>query len=245
MRALAGVLLCAACARTAPRTIEVATTTSVEATGFLGRAAPAFEAKSGLRLRVLAVGTGQALRLLERGDVGAVITHDPEAEEKLAARGVAQRAVLMENGFVLVGPPEDPAQVKGLGLEAAFRALAEGRAAFVSRGDDSGTHRAEKRAWKYAGVETPHAPPYRETGQGMGETLVIASELSAYTLVDSGTLATFARKIALVPLVQGDPRLKNIYSVLWRSAEGERFAAWLRSDEARGMMRPHFEPAAR
>lgn len=223
------------------RDLHVATTTSVEASGLLDKIVPGFEKHSGLRLRVVAVGTGQALKLLERGDAGAVIVHDPDAEKAVVEKGVAQRAEIMVNNFILVGPPADPAGAKGRSTEEALRAIAEREHAFVSRGDDSGTHRAEKRLWKASGVE-PRGPWYREVGQGMGETLTMANELSAYTLVDTATLATFQQRVTLVTIVGGDPRLRNPYSVLWRTDDGRALADWLRTDEARGLMRPLFEP---
>jgi tungstate transport system substrate-binding protein len=235
-------LVVAAACTPAPRTLQVGTTTSVEASGLLATLQPVYERESGLRLRFIVVGSGQALRLLERGDVEGAITHDPEGEKKLVERGVAQRKVLMHNEFVLLGPAEDPARVRGMDAVQAFGALASAGAPFVSRGDDSGTHRAEKRLWEAAGATTPW-PGYRETGQGMGETLVVAGELSSYTLVDSSTLLTFRSRVDLTVLARGDARLQNSYSALWRTEAGERFATWLGGDEARALMRPLFEPA--
>lgn len=223
------------------RELRVATTTSVEASGLLDKIVPGFEKHSGLRLRVVAVGTGQALKLLERGDAGAVIVHDPDAEKALVEKGVARRVEVMVNNFILVGPPADPVGAKDRSIEDALRAIAAHEHAFVSRGDDSGTHRAEKRLWKASGVE-PRGRWYREVGQGMGETLTMANELSAYTLVDTATLATFRQRVTLVTIVGGDPRLRNPYSVLWRTEDGRALADWMRSDEARGLMRPLFEP---
>jgi tungstate transport system substrate-binding protein len=225
----------------ARRELHVATTTSVEASGLLNRIVPAFENNAGLHLSVVAVGTGQALKLLEREDVGAVIVHDPEAEKAVVDRGVAERAEIMVNNFVLVGPASDPAHAKGRPIEDALRAIAASAQRFVSRGDDSGTHRAERRLWKAAGVQ-PAGTWYREVGQGMGETLTMANELAAYTLVDTATLSTFRARVTLVPLVSGDPRLRNPYSVLWRTPDGRALADWLRSGEARGLMQPLFEP---
>ncbi|MBI4508482.1 MAG: substrate-binding domain-containing protein [Deltaproteobacteria bacterium] len=222
--------------------LHVATTTSVEASGLLDRLVPLFQKRTAIRLHVVAVGTGQALRLLERGDVGAVITHDPDAEMSIVTRGLAKRVEIMQNNLILVGPPSDPAGARDRPIEDAFRSIAAGFHPFVSRGDDSGTHRAEKRLWKAAGAK-PSAPAYREAGQGMGETLTMASEIGAYTLVDTATFATFRQKIRLVPLVDGDPRLRNPYSVLWTTDKGRELADWLRSDDARALMRPLFAPA--
>lgn len=236
-----GILaLLAACAR--PAALDVAVTTTVEASGLLQRLAPAFERSVGVKLRAVVAGTGQALKLLEKGDVEATLTHDPLAEEELARRGVAQRMPVMWNEFIFVGPAADPAGVRGRPVEEALRAIATGGHPFVSRGDDSGTHRLERKLWSAAGAE-PARPAYRETGQGMGETLVIASQLLAYTMVDSATLATFQARTGLVPLVRGDPRLVNHYGVLWRTPRGKLFADWLRTPEAHALMRPLFEPA--
>lgn len=223
------------------RELHVATTTSVEASGLLKKIVPAFEKKTGLQLRVVAVGTGQALKLLEREDVGAVIVHDPDSEKALVARGVAERAEIMVNNFVLVGPASDPARAKDQSIEDALRAIAASAQPFLSRGDDSGTHRSERRLWKAAGVE-PAGTWYREVGQGMGETLTMANEFAAYTLVDTATLSTFGARVPLVPLVSGDPRLRNPYSVLWRTPDGRALADWLRTGEAHALMKPLFEP---
>ena len=230
-----------ACGCKSRRDLHVATTTSVEASGLLDRIVPAFENHAGIHLRVVAVGTGQALKLLERGDVGAVIVHDPDAEKAVVNRGIAERAEIMVNDFVLVGPASDPAHAKGRPIEDALRAIAGSAQLFVSRGDDSGTHRAERRLWKAAAVE-PAGTWYREVGQGMGETLTMANELAAYTLVDTATLSTFRARVTLVPVVSGDPRLRNPYSVLWRTPDGRALADWLRSGEAHGLMQPLFTP---
>lgn len=205
--------------------------------------APALATDTGLKLRLLPVGSGQAMALLEKGEVDAAITHDPEGEQAFVARDTAwRRAPIMSNRFLVIGPEKDPAGVRGKDVAEAFRLLR--RAPFVSRGDDSGTHRAEKRFWSLAGG--PHAGEgYRETGQGMGETLGVADELLAYTLTDSATLAAYAGKLDLVPLVEGDPRLLNHYSILWKdpSPAAERLATWLRSDRAKALMPPGFDPA--
>jgi tungstate transport system substrate-binding protein len=230
-----------ACACKARRDLHVATTTSVEASGLLDKIVPAFEKKTGLHMRVVAVGTGQALKLLERGDAGAVIVHDPDAEKAVVDRGVAERAEIMVNNFVLVGPASDPAHAKDRSIEDALRAIAASAQPFVSRGDDSGTHRSERRLWKAAAVE-PAGTWYRAVGQGMGQTLTMANELAAYTLVDTATLATFRARVTLVPMVSGDPRLRNPYSVLWRTPDGRALADWLRSGDARELMKPLFEP---
>jgi tungstate transport system substrate-binding protein len=237
--AVLGALAC----RTEPaRPLRLATTTSVEQTGLLADLLPVFEAKAGVKVQVLAVGTGQALKLAERGDVDAVLVHDPEAEEKFVAdgRGVDRRA-LMHNDFVLVGPPDDPAGVRG-GRDAvvALQAVAAKGALFVSRGDQSGTHRAELRLWKTAGL-TPTTPWYVEAGQGQAQTLIVASERKGYCLTDRATYRTVLARVALELLVEGDPRLVNRYSGMAvnparqpsvNHAAARAFLDWLVSPEA-------------
>lgn len=244
MLLVAIAVLTVSCKATAPeqRVLPIATTTSVEASGLLDRLMPAFEKSSGMKTRVVVSGSGQAFKLLERGDVEAALTHDATGEKLLVERGVAERREIMSNWFVLVGPAGDTAGAKGKPVVEAFAAIRKSGQPFVSRGDDSGTHRAELRIWNDAGGR-PVPPAYREAGQGMGETLTMADEVHAYALVDSATLTTFSQRVALVPLVTGEDRLRNPYSVLWRTPTGEKFATWLRSDEARAMMPPLFEPA--
>lgn len=240
---LAAIALAAmSCKAAAPDVLPIATTTSVEASGLLDRLMPAFEKSSGTKTRVVVSGSGQAFKLLEQGDVEVALTHDAAGEALLVERGVAERREIMSNWFVLVGPAGDPAGAKGKPVTEAFAAIKKSGQPFVSRGDDSGTHRAELRIWSDAGGR-PAPPAYREAGQGMAETLVMADELHAYALVDGATLATFSARIGLATLVTGEERLRNPYSVLWRTPAGGKFATWLRSDEARAMMPPLFEPA--
>ena len=195
------------------RTLRLATTTSVEQTGLLGSLLPVFEAATGISVKVLAVGTGQALKLAERGDVDAVLVHDPDAEEAFVAAGSGlARRPLMHNDFILVGPADDPAGIRG-GHDAveALRTIASKSVPFVSRGDESGTHRAEKRLWKAAGID-PSGPWYIEAGQGQLQTLVIASERKATAMTDRSTFRTASATLSLDVLVEGDPRLVNRYS---------------------------------
>lgn len=237
--ALVGLLAC----RPEPaRPLRLATTTSVEQTGLLADLLPVFEAKTGIKTQVLAVGTGQALALAARGDVDAVLVHDPEAEEQFVADGFGVlRRALMHNDFVLAGPPEDPAGVRGgHDAVAALQAVAAKQAPFVSRGDQSGTHRAELRLWKAAGV-TPAPPWYVEAGQGQTQALIIASERHGYVLTDRATFQTVRAKVALEALVEGDVRLVNRYSGLAvnpakqpsvNHAAAVTFLDWLVSPEA-------------
>ena len=195
------------------RTLRLATTTSVEQTGLLASLLPVFEAATGISVKVLAVGTGQALKLAERGDVDAVLVHDPEAENAFVAAGFGlARRPLMHNDFVLVGPPEDAAGIRG-GRDAvvALRAVASRAVSFVSRGDESGTHKAEKRLWQASGI-VPSGAWYIEAGQGQLQSLVIASERKAITLTDRSTFQTARARLALDLLVEGDPILVNRYS---------------------------------
>ncbi len=204
----------------AGRTMRLATTTSVDHTGLLADLLPDFRARTGIEVQVLAVGTGQALKLAENGDVDAVLVHDPEAEAAFLAAGFGvhpQR--LMHNDFVVVGPAADPAGVRGAATAAeAFGRIAARAAPFVSRGDRSGTHMAELRLWKVAGIEPPAAgaePPwYVEAGQGQAPTLRIADEKGAYALTDRATYLFLQDQLALRVVVEGDPGLLNVYSFM-------------------------------
>lgn len=204
---------------------------------------PAFRrADPRFRVRAIAVGSGEALRLGARGDADVLLVHSPRAEEEFMAAGFGEsRRHVMSNDFVLVGPPDDPAEVRGLGdAAAALRRIAEARAPFVSRGDESGTHAKERELWAAAGI-APAGPWYLEAGQGMGAVLVLANERGAYTLSDRGTYLTLRDQLRLTVLVEGDDRLKNEYSVIVvagaANAEGARaFADWLISEEAQRLI---------
>ena len=201
----------------AERFITVASTTSTEQSGLFAHLLPVFAEKSGIEVRVVAVGTGQALRLGERGDADVVLVHDVASEKKFvqAGHGVERRDV-MYNDFVLVGPKDDPAAVQGGGVAAALRRIAEAKAPFASRGDDSGTHKAELRLWRDAGIDPKSGAGswYRETGSGMGPTLNTAAGMDAYALTDRGTWLSFKNRQNLGILVQGDERLFNQYGVM-------------------------------
>ncbi|HAH07950.1 MAG TPA: hypothetical protein DCM05_15740 [Elusimicrobia bacterium] len=222
------------------KSIRLATTTSVENTGLLDVLLPAFERKSGVRVLPVAVGTGKALKLAENGDADVLLVHDPEAEKEFLARGFGtDRTTLFYNEFLLAGPTEDPAGVKGSKDAAeAFRKIAAAKSPFVSRGDKSGTHSRELSIWKKAGVE-PQAPWYLESGQGMGPTLVIAGEKKAYCLCDSATFASFSAKTGLAQVYAGDPTLLNEYSVILAKGAGKdskAFLKWMGSKEARKLV---------
>ena len=196
----------------AARFITVSSTTSTEDSGLFGHILPLFRAQTGIEVRVVAVGTGQALAIGARGDADALLVHDRPGENKFVAdgNGVDRRDVMF-NDFVIIGPKRDPANVSG-GRDAtiALKAIASAGAAFVSRGDDSGTNRMELRLWKAAGVE-PRGLAYKELGQGMGPTLNATAAMDGYTLTDRATWANFKNRQGLAILVEGDPALLNPY----------------------------------
>jgi len=208
--------LLAAPAAVAPqsRTILLATTTSTRDSGLLDVLVPAFEKKTGYVVKTIAVGTGQALAMGKRGEADVLLVHSPEAELVLVREGwLIHRRPLMHNDFVLVGPAADPARTRKLPIARALAAIAEAEAPFISRGDDSGTHKLEQRLWREAS-RRPGGPRYLEAGQGMGPTLRIASEKGAYTLTDRGTFLALRGRLSLEILVEGDAALLNRYSVI-------------------------------
>ncbi len=216
--ALAGALLLTGTALAQDKFIVVASTTSTEQSGLFAHLLPAFEKDTGIKVRVVALGTGQALDLGRRGDADVVFVHDQPAEEKFVAEGfgVARKPV-MYNDFVLVGPKGDPAKVAGgKDILEALRKVAGAQATFVSRGDKSGTHAAELRYWKDAGVDldAKKGPWYKDTGSGMGPTLNTASSMNGYVLTDRGTWLSFKNRGDLGILVEGDRRLFNQYGVI-------------------------------
>lgn len=195
--------------------LRMATTTSTENSGLLQVLNPPFERIYDAKVHVIAVGTGKALRIAQNGDVDVVFVHAPEAERKFveAGYGVDRKAV-MYNDFIIVGPKSDPARIKEAGTAAeALNKIAQQQALFVSRGDDSGTHKKEKALWQSAGL-TPQGDWYAPAGQGMGAVLRIADDKDAYTLTDRGTYLAYRGKIRLVPLFEGDPVLNNPYHIM-------------------------------
>lgn len=195
--------------------LVMASTTSTEQSGLFAHLLPAFKAASGLDVKVVAVGTGQAIDMGRRGDADVLFVHDQAAEEKLVQEGFAtKRLPVMYNDFVLVGPAADPASVRGKDILAAFTKVAAGSTPFISRGDRSGTHAAELRYWKVAGLDTPKFASYRECGCGMGPALNIAASTGAYALTDRGTWLNFRNRADLVILVEGDRQMFNQYGVL-------------------------------
>ncbi|MGQ9533143.1 MAG: substrate-binding domain-containing protein [Desulfotomaculales bacterium] len=211
--ALVLALLGAGCG--AKRDVVLATTTSTVDSGLLDVLIPEFERQTGYRVKTIAVGTGQALAMGERGEADVLLVHDPAAEKRLvdAGLGINYRLV-MHNDFIVVGPPEDPAGIRGLrSAPAAFGQLAARRALFVSREDDSGTHKKEQEIWREAGV-SPAGGWYQHSGQGMGATLLMASQKKAYTLTDRATYLVQKKNVDLDVMVEGDRSLLNVYHVM-------------------------------
>jgi tungstate transport system substrate-binding protein len=196
----------------AEKSLILATTTSTQDSGLLDALLPAFTADTGRQVKALAVGSGQALELGRRGEADVLLVHSPAAEEKFVAEGTAGRRLLvMHNDFVLVGPPADPAGIRGVPVAEAMARIARSGAVFVSRGDDSGTSAREKQLWDHAGI-TPGGAGYQQTGQGMGATLQVAAEKAGYTLSDRATW--LSRPDGLTLLNEGDPSLLNVYHVI-------------------------------
>lgn len=229
------------------KVVLLATTTSTQDSGLLDLLVPLFEKKTGYTVKTIAVGTGQSLALGARGEADVVLVHAPKLELQYVAKGtLIHRRLVMHNDFILVGPPTDPAEVKGMKKAAdALRKIAEHRARFVSRGDSSGTHAKEKALWKVAGI-TPGGGWYIESGQGMGATLTIASEKGAYTLTDRATYLAFQKRIQLAILLEGDAPLLNIYHVMEvnaakhprvNTAGGKAFADFMVSPETQEVIK--------
>jgi tungstate transport system substrate-binding protein len=198
------------------REVLLATTTSTRDSGLLDSLLPLFEAKTAYKVNVIAVGTGHALEMARRGDAEVVLVHAPELERALVDSGYfVRRRLVMHNDFLFVGPDNDPAKLRGHDAVAALRAIVRARARFVSRGDRSGTQIFEQKLWRLAGL-TPPAPGgwYIEAGQGMAATLQMADEMRAYTITDRGTYLAWRTKLELVPLVEEDPPLYNVYHVM-------------------------------
>jgi tungstate transport system substrate-binding protein len=243
LRVLLASLLCAT-AQAQPRFITVASTTSTEQSGLFKYLLPIFGRKTGIQVRVVALGTGQALDMGRRGDADVVFVHAKALEEKFVVEGYGvRRFEVMYNDFVLVGPKSDPAKVAGgKDIVAALQKIKAAQAAFASRGDKSGTHFAELELWKLAGIDIAKdkGPWYRDTGSGMGPTLNTASGMNAYTLTDRGTWLSFKNRGELVISVEGDHRLFNQYGVILvnpakhphvKKDMGQAFVDWIVSPE--------------
>ncbi len=215
-------LLMAGCSQSpeTSKTLTLATTTSTRDSGLLDVLAPMFETETGIQVKVIAVGSGQALELGRRGDADIVLTHAPHAEEQFMDEGHGdQRLPVMHNDFVLVGPPTDPADVGDqTNITEAFRRIAQNESPFISRGDESGTHMKEKRIWTRGQID-PQGEWYVRAGAGMAEALRMASEKRAYTLSDRGTFLTQRDRLDLNILFESDPLLHNPYAVIVVSSE--------------------------
>lgn len=214
------ILLATACAPTPAAltnpTLILATTTSTQDSGLLDVLIPMFEAESGYTVQTVAVGTGQALQMGEEGNADVLLVHAPKSEEEFMNNGFGKdRAAVMHNDFILVGPDSDPAGIRGMTDSlAALKKIFETGATFISRGDDSGTHKKELDIWSKAEVDPSGQAWYLETGQGMGATLTVASEKTAYTLTDRATFLAQEANLSLVLVVEGDPPLLNPYHVI-------------------------------
>ena len=235
-----------ATAAVAAESITVASTTSTEQSGLFGWLLPRFTQATGIEVKVVAVGTGQAIDIARRGDADVLFVHDTAAEEKFVAEGGSvRRWPVMYNDFVLVGPMGDPAHVAGKDIALALKKISAANAPFISRGDRSGTHAAELRYWADAGLSGLRGGGLRECGCGMGQALNIAASAGAYVLTDRATWLSFRNPADLTVLVEGDTRLFNQYGVMVvnparhpqvKIAEAQRFVDWLTSPEGQGVI---------
>lgn len=227
--------------------VILSTTTSTQDSGLLDVLVPMFERQSGYTVKTISVGTGQALALGAKGEADVCLVHAPDSEKKYVADGLlVNRRLVMHNDFIIVGPAEDPAKIKGLSHAVdALKRIAEAKATFVSRGDNSGTHQLEKKLWAQAKIQ-PSGAWYLQAGQGMGATLTIASEKRAYAVTDRGTFLAFQKRVQLVNLVEKDRVLLNIYSVLEpnatkfprvNAAGGKAFADFMVSKETQEVIK--------
>ncbi len=245
--AVLATLLAAACGGGEDELI-LATTTSTQDSGLLDVLVPEFEEESGYNVKVIAVGTGEALAMGERGDADVLLVHAPSSEKPLVESGAAiDRRLVMHNDFIIVGPENDPAGIQGMtSAVEAFAAIYDAGATFISRGDDSGTHKREVSLWEEAGLDPEDESWYGQSGQGMGATLQIANQKDAYTLSDRGTYLAQRKNLDVVVLVEGDPLLLNVYSVMRVNPErfdlvngpgGQAFAEFMVSDGAQETIR--------
>jgi tungstate transport system substrate-binding protein len=213
--AVGAALTVAALGAWAQQTIVMSSTTSTEQSGLFSYLLPEFKKASGIDIKVVALGTGQALDMARRGDADVVFVHDQVAEEKFVTEGYGlKRQAVMYNDFVLIGPKADPLATRGSDIVAALKKIAAANGAFISRGDKSGTHAAELRFWKMAALAEQKGSGYKECGCGMGPALNIAASSGAYVLADRGTWLNFKNRADLAVLVEGDKRLFNQYGVM-------------------------------
>ena len=243
-----GGMMLVNCNDAVARDLRLATTTSTDNSGLLDFLLPKFEAAHGIKVRVISVGTGKALKLGENGDVDVILVHSRPDEDRFVERGHGvNRRDVMYNDFVIVGPASDPAVIRGqIDVVAAFGAIAGSMSPFISRGDDSGTNKMEMRYWMDAGILPTDDPAYRAAGRGMGEVLLMASELQAYTLTDRATFLALKNKLDLELLIEGDPRMFNPYGVIAVSPQkypdinydgAMRFIEWITSTNGQQAIR--------
>jgi len=230
------------------KTIILATTTSTQDSGLLDVLIPVFEKKTGYFIKTIAVGSGQAMAMGQKGEADVLLVHSPKAEKKFVAEGYGiNRRLIMHNDFMIVGPPEDPAKIKGMkSAQESFKKIASGKVFFLSRGDNSGTHSKEKDIWKAAGINPEGEKWYQQTGLGMGQTLSVVAEKKGYTLADRGTYLALKKNLNLDILVKGDAILLNIYHVIevnptkWpkvNSAGAKTFADFMVSKETQDIIK--------
>lgn len=215
---LAFVAFIVAPAQAAPaaKNLILATTTSTQDSGLLDELIPVFQKSTGYFVKTISVGSGQAMKMGEKGEADVLLVHSPDAEKKFVAEGYGiNRKIVMHNDFVIVGPPSDPARIKGAKTSKdALMKIAAAKALFLSRGDNSGTHALEKKLWKASGLNATGQKWYQETGLGMGQTLSVAAEKKGYTIADRGTYLAMKKNLGLNIIVEGDASLRNVYHVI-------------------------------
>jgi tungstate transport system substrate-binding protein len=241
-------LSCAGLVQAQQKTIILATTTSTQDSGLLDVLIPIFEKKTGYFVKTIAVGSGQAMAMGQKGEADVLLVHSPEAEKKFVAEGYGiNRRLIMHNDYIIVGPPEDAAKIKGIKSSAeSFKKIASAKTLFLSRGDNSGTHSKEKAIWKASGINPEGEKWYQQTGLGMGQTLNVTAEKKGYTLSDRGTYLALKKNLGLDILVEGDAILLNVYHVIevnpakWPKVNapgGKAFADFMISNETQGIIK--------
>jgi len=209
------ILAWGAAALAAPKTVILATTTSTQDSGLLDVLIPQFQKESGFQVKTISVGSGQAMKMGEKGEADVLLVHSPDAEKKFMADGFGTtRRLVMHNDFIIVGPAADPARIKGATAAEALKRISQNGALFVSRGDNSGTHAKEKGLWKAAALNPEGQKWYQQTGLGMGQTLNVAAEKKGYTITDRATYLSLKKNLGLEILTEGDSKLLNIYHVI-------------------------------
>jgi tungstate transport system substrate-binding protein len=243
-----GMALPASAAGPAQKNLILATTTSTQDSGLLDVLIPVFEKKTGYFVKTIAVGSGQAMAMGQKGEADVLLVHSPDAEKKFMAEGSGvNRLIVMHNDFIVVGPPADPAAINGAkSTVEAFKKIAAAGSLFLSRGDNSGTHAKEQGIWKAAGINPERQKWYQQTGLGMGQTLNVAAEKKGYILADRGTWLSLQQKLGLPILKEGDPILLNVYHVIqvnpakWPkvNADGAKvFSDFMVSAETQGIIK--------